>query len=232
MFKAIKQLFKEQFDLEIQEKRHYQIAFTHSSYVNEKRKENLEDNERIEFLGDAVLELTVSNFLYHYFPQLPEGDLSRIRALIVCEESLSKRCKECGFDQYVRLGHGEEANGGRERSSLLCDLFEAVVGALYLDLGLDAIEKFLEQTIYPKIESGEFKDHRDNKTALQEELQKDGQINLSYRLLKESGPSHNKRFEVAVCLDGEIIGQGQGTSKKHAEQAAAKQALEDIQKDK
>ena len=228
----IRDLFKNRFGLVIQEDAPYHIALTHSSYMNEKKMEELEDNERIEYLGDAVLELLVSTYLYKHYPQLPEGDLSRMRALIVCEDSFSLRCKECGFDQFIRLGHGDEANGGRKRPSLLCDLFEAVVGALYLDLGLDAVEEFLKQTVYPKIESGEFKDHRDNKTALQEELQKNGQIHLSYEIVKETGPSHQKNFDVEVSLNGQVIGHGSGSSKKMAEQAAAKEALDKVEKQK
>lgn len=228
-FKKIKALFKEQFGISIKEESFYQIAFTHSSFVNEKRHLQLEDNERIEFLGDAVLELSVSQYLYGHYPKMPEGQLSRFRALIVREESLSKLCLECGFDQHIRLGRGEEAGGGRRRPALLCDLFEAVIGALYLDLGIDEIEHFLQLTIYPKIESGEFDLRMDAKTALQEELQKQGQIDLMYVIVGESGPAHHKEFTVEVRLSGETIGSGVGHSKKTAEQAAATAALQHIE---
>ncbi len=223
---GVKGLLADKFDLHIQDESHYVVAFTHSSYVNENRKLSLEDNERIEFLGDAVLELVVSNYLYRNYPELDEGRMSSLRALIVREESLSKRCVECGFDQFVRLGNGEEASNGRQRPSLLCDLFESVLGALYLDLGLDAIEHFMQLTIYPKIKNGDFTRQSDAKTALQEELQKDGAIQLSYELEDEEGPAHNKKFQVAVRLYDEVIGRGVGHSKKTAEQAAAANALE------
>lgn len=225
-FKQIQTLFTNKFAINIKAEKYYQIAFTHSSFVNEKRKLLLEDNERIEFLGDAVLELSISQYLYSHYPKLPEGELSRFRALIVCEESLSKLCLECGFDQYIRLGRGEEASSGRKRPALLCDLFEAVMGALYLDLGIDEIEHFLQLTIYPKIESGYFNLRMDAKTALQEELQKNGKIELMYVIVGESGPAHNKEFTVEVRLNGEMIGQGSGHSKKTAEQAAATAALD------
>lgn len=226
---AFADLLAEKFDLHIQKKAPYIEALTHSSYVNENRRKKLTDNERIEFLGDAVLDLQVSHYLYVHYPKMPEGDMSRLRALIVREESLSKRCVECGFDQFVRLGHGEESSGGRQRESLLCDLFESVLGAIYLDLGIDAVERLLSITIYPKIKSGYFNQRMDAKTALQEELQKHGQIKLHYDLIKEEGPAHAKEFTVAVQLDGKEIGRGKGRSKKHAEQAAALSALENHQ---
>lgn len=223
--KAIDELLSGRFDLHMQKQSPYIEAFTHSSYVNENRRKKLSDNERIEFLGDAVLDLQVSRYLYLNYPQMPEGEMSRLRALIVREESLSKRCVECGFDQFVRLGHGEESSGGRQRVSLLCDLFESVLGAIYLDLGIDAVEHFLSLTIYPKIKSGYFNHQTDAKTALQEELQKHGQIQLHYELIGESGPAHAKEFTVAVYLNGDKIGEGVGRSKKNAEQAAALTAL-------
>ncbi|OYQ67090.1 MULTISPECIES: ribonuclease III [Aerococcus] len=227
---GVKELLATNFDLHMQDETHYIEAFTHSSFVNENRNLDLKDNERIEFLGDAVLELVVSNYLYRNYPEMDEGKMSSLRALIVREESLSKRAVECGFDQFVRLGNGEEASNGRKRPSLLCDLFESVLGAIYLDLGLDAIEHFMSLTIYPKIKNGEFMRQSDAKTALQEELQKDGAIQLAYELIKEEGPAHEKRFEVAVRLYDEIIGRGVGHSKKSAEQAAAANALEMLKK--
>ncbi|AMB93566.1 ribonuclease III [Aerococcus sanguinicola] len=229
-FDAIKDLFSSQFGLEIQNLAYYETAFTHSSYVNEKKREDLNDNERIEFLGDAVIELLVSNYLYAHYPELREGDLSRFRARIVCEESLSKRCVELGLDRLIRLGKGEEANGGRKRPGLLCDLYEAVCGAVYKDLGLEAVEVILADNIYPKIKAGRFDRQMDPKTALQEELQKNGEINLSYDLLEESGPAHNRVFRMAVSLDGQVIGEGQGQSKKAAQQAAAQEALDQLAK--
>lgn len=225
----ITKLMDQKFGIQINDFKHYQEAFTHSSYANEHRSKgvHMAYNERIEFLGDAVLELTVSTYLFTNYPKMPEGEMSRLRAIIVREESLAQRCLECGFNQLIMLGHGEENNGARERQSLLCDLFEAVVGAIYLDSGLDVVEHFLEQTIYPKIANGEFSLVADHKTALQEELQKNGSIDLEYVVLKEDvGENNQAVFEMAVTLSGETIGTGKGHNKKNAEQMAAKDALE------
>ncbi|MDO4670821.1 MAG: ribonuclease III [Aerococcus sp.] len=217
----------QEFGLTIKNQKPYMTAFTHSSYANENRRQfpDIEYNERIEFLGDAVLELTVSTYIYQHFPEMPEGKLSRFRSIIVCEDSLAKRCKECGFDQWIRLGHGEEQSGARNRPSLLCDLFESVVGAIYLDLGLDAVEHFLAQTIYPKIENGTFSLQSDHKTALQEELQKNGKIDLNYQTIEQPSNENNNQFTVEVQLFGDVIGTGSGHNKKEAEQQAAKEAL-------
>ena len=200
-------------------------AFTHSSYVNEHRNLKLKDNERIEFLGDAVLELTVSRFLYDLYPNVPEGKLTRLRATIVCEASLSQFAKEYEFDQFIRLGKGEERMNGRKRPALLCDLFESFIGALYLDQGLDSVLTFLEQTIFPKIKSGAFSHVMDHKTNLQEFLQQKGEIEIDYQLVDEIGPAHQKAFVVEVRAEGQVLGQGQGKTKKAAEQVAAENAL-------
>lgn len=204
-------------------------AFTHSSYVNEHRNLNLSDNERLEFLGDAVLELQVSQYLYKQYPDLPEGKLTKMRAAIVREDSLSRFAKECSFDRYMLLGKGEENTGGRKRPSLLCDLFEAFLGALYLDQGFDAVWSFSEQVIFPQVEAGAFSHEMDHKTRLQEVLQKNGDIDIEYRLIKEEGPAHERIFWTEVYAGGRLIGTGQGKSKKLAEQNAAEQALADLQ---
>lgn len=200
-------------------------AFTHSSYANEKKLPKLSNNERLEFLGDAVLELAVSQYLYDLYPDLPEGKLTKMRAAIVCEESLAKFAKACQFDQYVFLGKGEELSNGRNRTSLLCDLFEAFLGALYLDQGEEAVQLFLRQTIYPKIESGYFLKERDYKTLLQEYLQQQKDVKIKYHLVDEQGPAHDRQFFVEVSVNDVIIGKGAGKSKKNAEQAAAREAL-------
>ncbi|MDH6363836.1 ribonuclease-3 [Enterococcus sp. PF1-24] len=205
-------------------------AFTHSSYVNEHRHLNLSDNERLEFLGDAVLELLISNHLYHLFPKLPEGKLTKLRAAIVREDSLSKFAKECHFDVYVQLGKGEENSGGRNRPALLCDLFEAFLGALYLDQGIEAVKGFLATVVFPKVENGAFSHEMDHKTRLQEVLQKSGDVTIDYQLVKEVGPAHEREFWSEVLVDGQVIGEGHGKSKKLSEQAAAAKALADIQK--
>ena len=203
-------------------------AFTHSSYVNEHRMKNIEDNERLEFLGDAILELAISNYLYKSFPEYPEGVLTRMRSAIVREASLSKFAKLCQFDQFVRLGKGEEAMNGRNRGALLEDLFEAFIGALYLDQGINAVIFFLEQVVFPKIQAGVFSHGMDHKTELQEYLQRNGEVSIEYRLLSESGPAHQKEFKVEVNIENHSLGVGSGRSKKIAEQSAAKNALETL----
>ncbi|OJG83426.1 ribonuclease III [Enterococcus ratti] len=200
-------------------------AFTHSSYVNEHRNLQLSDNERLEFLGDAVLELMVSEYLYRLYPSIPEGKLTKTRAAIVREDSLSKFAKECGFDKYIMLGKGEENSGGRNRPALLCDLFEAFLGALYLDQGFKAAHAFLQTVVFPKVKAGAFSHEMDHKTKLQEVLQKSGDVVIEYRLVKEEGPAHERVFWIEVYVDDKLIGTGQGKSKKLAEQAAAENAL-------
>lgn len=203
-------------------------AFTHSSYVNEHRELGLRDNERLEFLGDAVMEITVSEYLYKKYPDWPEGKLTRLRAAIVCTKSFSSFSKEAHFDRYIRLGKGEEKNGARARATLLEDLFEAFNGALFLDQGRGAVVDFVSQVIFPKIKAGEFSDQTDYKTNLQEFLQQDGEIEIDYQLLAEVGPSHDRQFEVDVLVGDRVLGSGVGRNKKAAEQAAAKKALEQL----
>ncbi|EOT40616.1 ribonuclease III [Enterococcus columbae] len=205
-------------------------AFTHSSYVNEHRNLHISDNERLEFLGDAVLELLVSRFLFQTYPNVSEGKLTKLRAAIVREDSLASFAKECEFDQFIRLGKGEENSGGRKRASLLCDLFESFLGAVYLDQGLEVVEGFLAQVIFPKVIAGAFSHEMDHKTRLQEVLQKAGDVNIDYRLVKEEGPAHDRHFWTEVYCDEVLIGQGTGRSKKMAEQAAASDALQRLEK--
>ncbi len=221
---------KEKFTIVFHDVSLLEQAFTHSSYVNEHRNLQLSDNERLEFLGDAVLELLVSRFLYNKFPDVPEGKLTKLRAAIVREDSLAKFAKECHFDQYIRLGKGEENSGGRNRPSLLCDLFESFLGALYLDQGLKAVHNFLTRIIFPKVEAGAFSHEMDHKTKLQEVLQQSGDVLIDYRLVKEEGPAHERLFWTEVHCDGVLIGQGHGKSKKLAEQAAAADALLNLEK--
>ncbi|WP_042456308.1 ribonuclease III [Neobacillus dielmonensis] len=201
-------------------------AFTHSSYVNEHRRKPFEDNERLEFLGDAVLELTISQFLFNKYPTMTEGELTKLRAAIVCEPSLVSFASELGFGKFILLGKGEEMTGGRERPALLADVFEAFIGALFLDKGLDVVIKFLEQVVYPKINAGAFSHVMDFKSQLQEFIQRDGIGVIEYRVLQEKGPAHNKEFVSKVTLNGEELGTGTGKSKKEAEQHAAQMALE------
>ncbi|AKO93869.1 ribonuclease III [Priestia filamentosa] len=200
-------------------------AFTHSSYVNEHRKKPYEDNERLEFLGDAVLELTVSKFLFNKYPAMSEGELTKLRAAVVCEPSLVKFANELEFGNYVLLGKGEEMTGGRQRPALLADVFEAFIGALYLDQGLEVVEKLLAQTVFPKIDDGNFTYAMDFKSQLQELVQRDSQGLLQYQILQEKGPAHNREFISRVLLNGSELGTGIGRSKKEAEQKAAQVAI-------
>ncbi|MGM9927483.1 MAG: ribonuclease III [Bacillus sp. (in: firmicutes)] len=203
-------------------------AFTHSSYVNEHRRKPYEDNERLEFLGDAVLELTVSRYLYKKYPLMSEGELTKLRAAIVCEPSLVKFANALSFGKLVLLGKGEELTGGRERPALLADVFEAFVGALYLDQGMDAVFTFLSRTVFPKIDEGAFSHVMDYKSQLQELVQRDAIGVIEYKIHQEKGPAHNKEFVSNVSLNGEIKGTGVGRSKKEAEQKAAEQALKNL----
>ncbi|MCK0470721.1 ribonuclease III [Alkalihalobacillus sp. APA_J-10(15)] len=203
-------------------------AFTHSSYVNEHRIFSCQDNERLEFLGDAVLELSVSQFLFKQFNTMSEGDMTKLRASIVCEPSLALFAQELKFGEMVLLGKGEEMTGGRARPALLADVFEAFIGALYLDQGLDTVLEFLNQTIYPKINDGAFSHMMDFKSQLQEFIQRDNLGLIQYLIVQERGPAHNREFVSEVQLNGETIGVGTGRSKKEAEQHAAQQALMNV----
>lgn len=202
-----------------------ETAFTHTSYANEHRLLNISHNERLEFLGDAVLQLLISEYLYSHFPEKPEGELSKLRSMMVREESLAGFSRDCKFDQYIRLGKGEEKNGGRNRETILGDLFEAFLGALLLDQGFDAVRSFITIYIIPKIETGQFERVVDYKTQLQEILQAGGDVQIRYQVLQESGPAHAKEFLVGVFLNDQKLTQGTGRSKKIAEQEAAKKAI-------
>jgi ribonuclease III len=226
-FKKVEGFKQLQSDIGLQfknEKLLYQ-AFTHSSYVNEHRKKPYEDNERLEFLGDAVLELTVSNFLYAKYPTMSEGDLTKLRAAIVCEPSLVAFANDLAFGKLVLLGKGGEITGGRARPALLADVFEAFIGALYLDIGLPSVVAFLEKYVFPKINEGAFSHVMDFKSQLQELIQRDVKGHLEYKILEEKGPAHNREFIATVSLNSELLGTGSGKSKKEAEQHAAQQAL-------
>ncbi|EUJ31225.1 ribonuclease III [Listeria cornellensis] len=201
-------------------------AFTHSSYVNEHRKEKIEDNERLEFLGDAVLEVTVSHYLFTKFPNMAEGQMTKMRAAIVCEPSLVDFAEMVNFSRYVRLGRGEERAGGRTRPALLADVFESFIGALFLDQGLDKVVRFLERVVFPKIDAGYFEQTVDYKTQLQEIVQKDRDVVITYTILDEKGPAHSKAFEAIVAINQEQRGAGTGKTKKQAEQNAAKSAIQ------
>lgn len=206
-------------------------AFTHTSYANEHRLLKISHNERLEFLGDAVLQLIISDYLYHKYPNKPEGDLSKQRSMIVREESLAGFSRACGFDAFIKLGKGEEKSGGRQRETILGDLFEAFLGALLLDQGIEAVKAFLYLVMIPKVEKGQYERVKDYKTALQEALQADGDIAICYEVIGEEGPAHAKWFEIRVLADGKELSKGRGRSKKMAEQEAAQKALHQLGED-
>ncbi|WP_161879230.1 ribonuclease III [Alkalibacterium sp. MB6] len=207
-------------------------AFTHSSYANDHREENMKNLERLEFLGDSVLELTVSEYLYHKYPIHPEGQLTRMRSSIVRAESLAQLAREHQLQHFVRLGKGEEQMNGRMRVSLLCDVFEAFIGAIFIDQGMDVVLSVLNQVLFPKIDSGAFSHGMDHKTALQELLQKNGVVTIQYKVVDKRGPDHDREFVVEVYVEEDVFGRGVGRSKKMAEQAAAKQALDMLEESK
>jgi len=207
------------------DRKHILVATTHSSYSNE-AKDGVDCNERLEFLGDSVLSFVTSRYLYENFPNLPEGEMSRIRASAVCEKTLCSIAKRIDLGAYLRLGHGEECQNGRNRPSILADAFEALLAAIYLDGGIEPVRKFLLPIISAEIdtivESGA---DRDYKTALQQFVQQERGSLLEYKTVNESGPAHDKTFYVEVRLNGNVIGRGSGHSKRKAEQNAAKEAL-------
>lgn len=234
-FRAINQQFKDfqrKIGIEFADERLLKQAFTHSSFVNEHRRKPNEDNERLEFLGDAVLELTVSKYLFIKYPLMSEGELTKLRAAIVCEPSLVTFANELSFGDLVLLGKGEEMTGGRERPALLADVFEAFIGALYLDKGLDSVIDFLRQSVFPKINAGLFSHLMDYKSQLQELVQRDGVGLIEYQILQEKGPAHNREFVSKVSMNGKELGIGVGRSKKEAEQHAAQMALEVLMRQK
>lgn len=204
-------------------------AFTHSSYVNEHRRKKFTDNERLEFLGDAVLELSVSHYLYMKYPDMSEGELTKLRATIVCEPSLVLFANELGFGNYILLGKGEELTGGRSRPALLADVFESFVGALYLDQGLEPVVSFLEVILFPKVEIGAFSHVMDYKSQLQEIVQQKNSGTLNYEIIDEKGPAHSRIFVTRVTLADQELGIGNGRSKKEAEQQAAQLAIRKLQ---
>lgn len=198
-------------------------ALTHSSYANERKIGECIDNERLEFLGDAVLELAVSEYLYHEKPSRPEGEMTRTRASLVCEQTLDLCAKKFGLGEYILLGKGEEATGGRKRPSIVSDAMEALIGAIYLDGGFANAKEFVLRFILKDIDQIQL--FCDSKTILQEIVQKDSKEKIKYCLVHESGPDHNKTFFVDVVLGERVLGHGKGSSKKNAEQQAAYQAI-------
>lgn len=228
MIKGLSQHISNKFKIEFNDTQLLYVAFTHSSYANDHREEDLEHLERLEFLGDAVIELIVSDYLYKTYPDLPEGQLTKMRAAAVRAETLSQLAVESNFPQYVLLGRGEEQSNGRERISLLCDVFEAFIGAVYLDQGTESARNVLKRLLFPKINAGDFSHGMDYKTALQEWMQRDGVVQIEYQVIETTGPDHARQFKVEVKIEGDSMGVGIGTSKKRAEQNAAKAAYENL----
>ena len=204
-----------------------QNALAHSSYANERWHNSLMSNERLEFLGDSILGMCVAEYLYCTFPDRPEGELTRMRADMVCETSLAAIAEQIGLGQHLLLGHGEETGGGRNRASILADAVESVIAASFLDGGMAAARSFIERFVLNHVPVRQLT-NKDYKTALQELVQQKKNQTITYRLAGESGPDHDKTFLVEVSLNGTVIGEGTGTSKKRAEQDAARAALEQL----
>ncbi len=202
-----------------------ETALSHSSYANEK-KGGRKSNERLEFLGDSVLQLTVSEYIYKHYAKLPEGDMTKLRAGVVCESALCEYAKELELGKILLLGKGEAAGGGASRPSILSDAFEAVIAAIYLDGGFLQAKKFILRFVEPKLKANRTVLFEDYKTILQEIVQQNPDEKLNYRLVEEKGPDHDKSFIVELLLNSNVIGKGQGRSKKQAEQNAAKDAME------
>ena len=225
---TLSKILKEKFDISFKNEALLMEAMTHSSYANEHKEMKGIYNERIEFLGDAVLELTISDWLFRQFPHFQEGQLTKLRAQIVCEDSLSLLAKECSLNKYLLLGKGETLSGGREKPAILCDVFEAFIGALYLDKGVNEVQRFLNLVVIPKIKNGRYELITDFKTELQEYLQQNGPVHIRYELVKEEGPSHDKIFTVQLIVDGKKYKTASGKTKKAAEQMAAKLTMEEL----
>lgn len=213
------------FDIKLKELKYFLLAFSHSTYANEYK---VESNERIEFLGDAILNFTTAEYIYHTFPKLPEGKMTKLRATYVCEDANFSYSKELGLDELLLLGRGEEQSGGREKKAVIADLFECFLGAVYLNSGLDDVKKILAEIVFPHIKNIDNEQFIDYKTKLQEIIQADHGNPLDYVVINQEGRPNEKIFTIAVKHDGITLGEGVGRSKKEAGQLAAKNALEKL----
>ncbi len=212
------------------DRRLLETALTHSSYANERRDEGCESYERLEFLGDSILGHVTADFLYRQEPTIPEGRMTRLRAELVCEASLHRIAQRLDLGRFMRLGKGEERTRGRERPSILADMVESLIAAMYLDSGsLEQPRRFILEELLQQADLGEQHQSEDYKTMLQELVQRRPNQKIGYELLSESGPDHDKTFCFRVTINGQAVGEGSGRSKKEAEQMAAKQALEAMQ---
>lgn len=209
-----------------QNKELIRTALSHTSYANETYKDTLRSYERLEFLGDAILGFATAEYLYHTFPTKQEGELTKIRAELVCEKNLAEVAHQIGLGDYLLLGNGEEQGGGRNRASILCDVMEALIAAAFIDGGTQAAQGIVTRLIIPML--SKVLNTHDYKTELQELVQRKRDQVLAYELIGEQGPDHCKEFTVRVLLNGEEVGRGAGTSKKRAEQAAAAQAIQKL----
>lgn len=221
---------EERLRYKFRDRRLLMTALTHSSYANENRRKSYESNERLEFLGDSVLGFVVAEALYKREREMPEGSMTRARAQLVCEENLHRVAMELKLGDYIRLGIGEERSGGRLRASILADCVEAIIAAMYLDGGLAPAKELIERHFLVLLDTGDWLTSNDPKTELQELVQRKSGQALSYELVCESGPEHNKHFFTRVLLNGEKIGSGEGKTKKDSEQAAARAAIRELTK--
>lgn len=218
--------FEKLIDYNFNNKKLLQQALTHSSYANEHRGSNIKHNERLEFLGDAVLSIVVADYIYANCPDLPEGELTKLRSALVCEKALYKFGKMIKLGSFLYFSKGEKNGGGADRPSIVADAFEAVIAAIYLDGGMEPAKKHILRFVVPEINNQSQKPFKDYKTTLQEIVQKNPGEKIEYILTSESGPDHNKHFVFEVHLNSNVIGKGGGRSKKEAEQNAAREALE------
>ncbi len=220
------QTIEEKIGYTFQNKELLKKALTHTSYAYEN---NIESNEKLEFLGDSILEFVSSKYLYENYPKLKEGEMTKVRATVVCEKSLYKVAKMHDFSDFLYLGRSERKMGGQERPAILADSVEAVIAAIYLDGGIEQAEKFIIQSLKEDIEiATKHVGDKDYKTVLQEKLQEHGDVKIEYEIIKEEGPDHNKSFEVQVSCNGKKLAKGKGRSKKEAQMNAAQKALEKL----
>lgn len=211
---------------EFQNKELLKKALTHTSYAYEK---NIESNEKLEYLGDSILEFITSKYLYFNYPKLTEGEMTKVRASVVCEKSLYKIAKLHNFSDFLYLGKSEQLSGGKNRPAILADSVEAVIAAIYIDGGIEPAEKFIIENLKQEIEqASKHVGIKDHKTVLQEKLQIHGDVKIEYEIIQETGPDHDKSFEAQVKCNGKILAEGKGKSKKEAEMQAAKKALEEF----
>jgi len=205
-------------------------AMTHTSYANEM---GTKSNEKLEFLGDSILEFVSSEYMFKHFPKLNEGELTKSRATVVCEASLYEVAKRHNFSEYIKVGHSERANNGNNKPAILADSVEAIIAAIYFDGGLEEAKKFIIDNLKDAMEVATVNvGEKDYKTVLQEKLQENGDVNIRYEIIDEWGPDHDKNFKAEVSVNDVVLAQGEGKSKKHAEMEAAKIAMENLEKDK